>query len=55
MKIEAIKTEQDYEEALKRLEEIFDSKVGSKEGKEMEVLAALIEEYENEHYPIDPN
>ena len=55
MKSESLKTEQEYEQALKRLEEIFDSKVGTKEGEELEVLAALIEEYEDEHYPIDPN
>ncbi len=55
MKIKSIETEQDYNQALERLEEIFDSKFGTKEGEELEVLAALIEEYENEHYPIDPN
>jgi len=48
MEIKAIKTEHDYNEALKRLEVIFDSG-----GDELEVLAILIENYENEHYPIE--
>ena len=55
MKIKSIKTEQDYKDALERLEEIFDSKFGSKEGEELEALGVSIEEYENEHYPIDSN
>ena len=53
MKIKPIKTEQDYEQTLERLEEIFDSKAGTKEGDELEILGMLIESYENEHFPID--
>lgn len=48
-----IKTEKDYKQALKRLEIIFDAKLGSKEGEELELLALLIENYENIHFPID--
>ena len=39
---------------MSRLEIIFDSKFGSPEGKELEVLGRLIGEYEDEHYPIEP-
>ena len=53
MEIKPIKTHKDYEKALKRLEDIFDAKMGSKEGDELEVLAILIENYEKENYPID--
>jgi len=53
MEIKPIKTNIDYEKALKRLEGIFDAKVGSKEGDELEVLSILIEKYEKENYPID--
>ena len=53
MKIKPIKTEQDYQQALERLEEIFDAKKGTKEGDELEILGILIETYENEHFPID--
>lgn len=52
MNIKPIKTEADYERALERLELIFDAKKGTDEGDELEVLAILIEQYENEHFPI---
>ncbi|MEZ4772326.1 MAG: helix-turn-helix domain-containing protein [Bacteroidia bacterium] len=52
MNIKLIKTEADYENALARLEEIFDTPKGSPEGDELEILGMLIEKYEDEHYPI---
>ncbi len=52
MEIKPIKTEKDYNQALKRLETIFDAKLGSAEGDELEVLGILINQYENEHFPI---
>jgi len=48
-----IRTEAEYDKALNRLEAIFDAKSRSKEGQEAEVLALLIEEYEDRLYPID--
>jgi len=53
MKIKLIKTEEDYEQALIRLEQIFHAPVDSVEGDEAEILSILIEKYEDEHYPID--
>jgi HTH-type transcriptional regulator/antitoxin HigA len=53
MKIKPIKTEKDYEQALVRLELIFDADSNSKEGDEAEILSLLIENYENQHYPIE--
>jgi HTH-type transcriptional regulator / antitoxin HigA len=53
MKAEIIKTEEAYEKALERMEEIFDAPANSPEGDEAELLVLLIENYENEHYPID--
>jgi HTH-type transcriptional regulator/antitoxin HigA len=53
MNIKPIKTKDDYQEALKRLEEIFDSKPNSKEGDELEILAILIDNYEKIHFPIE--
>ena len=53
MNIKPIKNEIDYEQALTRLEVIFDAKKGSLQGDELEVLGILIEKYENEHFPID--
>ena len=52
MEIKPIKTEKDYNQALERLEVIFDAKLGSPEGDELEVLGILIDQYENEHFPI---
>ncbi len=54
MKLKPIRTEEDYEMALKRLEKIFESEPGTNEGDELEVLALLIEDYEDKHYPIGP-
>ena len=52
MEIKPIKTEKDYNQALERLETIFDVKLGAAEGDEFEVLGILIDQYENEHFPI---
>jgi len=52
MTIKPIKTEKDYNDALDRLESIFDSKKGSAQGDELEILSILIEKYEDEHFPI---
>lgn len=53
MNIKAIKTKKDHIEALKRLEEIFFAKPGTKDGDEAEVLGILIDNYEELHFPID--
>jgi len=53
MNIKPIKNENDYLLALGRLENIFDAKINTPEGDELEVLSILIEQYENEHFPID--
>ncbi|MBK6643242.1 MAG: helix-turn-helix domain-containing protein [Bacteroidia bacterium] len=53
MNWKVIKTEKDYQLALKRLEVIFDSKKGSKNGDELELLSLLIDNYEKEKFPID--
>ena len=56
MNIKPIKTEKDYENALERLELIFDASPNSKDGDEAEILSLLIDNYENKHYPIEyPN
>lgn len=53
MKITPIRTNEDYSEALARLESIFDAKPGSPEGDELEILGILIDNYEKAHFPID--
>ena len=53
MHIKPIKTEQDYDLALERLEIIFDAEPNTEEGDELEILSILIEKYEEEHFPIE--
>ena len=53
MELQVIKSEKAYRNALQRLELIFDAPVDSVEGDEAEILSLLIENYENEHYPIE--
>ena len=53
MNIQPIKTEDDYQAALSRLDEIFDAPDGTPESDELDILGLLVDEYEKEHYPID--
>lgn len=49
-----IKTNKDYEQALARIDELFDAKPGTKEADELELLVALVELYEQQLYHIEP-
>ena len=51
--IKLIKTEEDYKEALKLADELFDAKPDTPEGDKLELIVTLIEIYEKEHFPID--
>jgi HTH-type transcriptional regulator/antitoxin HigA len=53
MNIEPIKSELDYQKTLKRLEIVFDAKIGTTESDEADVLGLLIDEYEKKYYPIE--
>ena len=53
MNIKPIRTENDYKRALVDLENVFDAKKGTSKNDLAEVLIALIDKYESEHYPID--
>ncbi len=53
MNIKPIKTETDYNLALKRLEDIFDAPIGTSESDEADMLGLLIDEYEKKYYPIE--
>jgi len=53
MDLKPIKTETDYREALKRLEEIFDAKLGTPDSDELDILGLMVDDYENKHYPIE--
>lgn len=53
MEIKLIKTEKDYRDALSELETLFDAPMGTKESDYADVLALLVDDYENKHYPIE--
>lgn len=53
MELKPIKTESDYQNALKRLEVIFDAPMGTNESDEADILGLMIDEYEKKHYPIE--
>ena len=56
MEIKPIRSETDYERALRRVEQLWGSPKGTAQGDELDVLATLTEAYEREHYPMDlPN
>jgi HTH-type transcriptional regulator/antitoxin HigA len=49
-----IKTEKDNEKVLSRIEQLMDAEPGTAEMDELELLTALVEMYEDRHYPISP-
>jgi HTH-type transcriptional regulator/antitoxin HigA len=53
MNLKPIKSDKDHQEALERLEAIFDAPIDSKEGDEAEILSLMIENFENQNYPIE--
>lgn len=55
MNVKPIRNDDDLQAAFKRLDVIFQAEEGTPEADEMEVLVALIEVYENKHYPIGPS
>ncbi len=53
MNLKPIKTEDDYNTSLKRLEVIFDAPVGTVDSDEADILGLMIDEFEKKHYPIE--
>ncbi len=54
MTIKPIKTERDYQNALKQIEKLWDAKPNTSKGDRLEVLVTLVEAYEHKHYKIEP-
>ncbi|MEI8086628.1 MAG: helix-turn-helix domain-containing protein [Paludibacter sp.] len=54
MEIKPIKTENDYNNSIKRIETLWGAKKDSIEGDELDLLCTLVESYEMHHYPIAP-
>jgi HTH-type transcriptional regulator / antitoxin HigA len=53
MDIKPIRNNRDHEQALRRVEALWDSQEGSPESDELGILATLIDAYERQRYPID--
>lgn len=52
MQIKPIKTIEDNKAALARIEQIFDAEPNTPEGDELDVLATLVQAFEEANYPI---
>ena len=52
--IKPIRTTADYEAALVEVERLWGAKAGTPKGDRLDVLATLIEVYEEREYPMDP-
>ena len=52
MTLRPLKTEVDYKEALAEIESVFNAGANTPEADRLDVLAMLVEAYEEEHYPI---
>ena len=53
MDIKPIRSEKEYQQALSRMEVLFDSAVGTKDSDEADILTLLIDDYEQKNFPIE--
>lgn len=53
MNIHPINTEEDYNAAVARVSALMDAEPGSAADEELDVLATLVNAYEDAHFPID--
>ncbi len=54
MEIRPIKTEQDYNTSIHRIEVLWGAKKDTPQGDELDLLITLVESFEMKHYPIAP-
>ncbi len=54
MEIRPIRTKADYRAALKEVERLWNADPGTRDGDRVDVLAALIEDYEARRHPVPP-
>ena len=52
--IKPIRTAADHRSALKEIERLWGARLGTRDGDRLDVLATLIDAYEDARYPIDP-
>lgn len=49
-----IRTKAGYERAMKQIGRLWGSRLGTPEGDRLDILATLVDAYEEAHYPMDP-
>ena len=54
MTIKPVKTERDYQNALREIEKLWDGKPNTAAGDRLDVLVTLVEAYEQKRYHIAP-
>ncbi|MGA2673156.1 MAG: transcriptional regulator [Terracidiphilus sp.] len=53
MHLKPIKTDADHEAALREIERLWGADEGTSDGDRLEILATLVEAYEEAHFPMD--
>ena len=53
MEIKPIRTNADHERALLEIQRLWGAKEGTADGDRLDVLATLVDAYEQKHFPID--
>ncbi len=52
MNVKLIKSDADYQAALREIEQLFDARKGTSRGDRLEMLTTLVAAYEDNHFPI---
>jgi HTH-type transcriptional regulator / antitoxin HigA len=52
--LRALHSEEDHSGALRRIEQLMAAKPGTPAGDELEVLSILVEQYEKQHFAVNP-
>src|ERR1700684_142295 len=55
MEIKPIRTDEDHEAALRRISALWGAPEGTPEGDELDILATLVERYEETRWPFEPS
>ncbi len=53
MEIRPIRSQADYDIAIAEIERLWDADPETDDGDKLDILATLVEKFENEHWPID--
>jgi HTH-type transcriptional regulator/antitoxin HigA len=54
MEIKPIRTKADYERTIREIERLWGARQSTPDGDRLDVLATLVEAYEQKHFPLDP-